>query len=268
MSQIDETKMEKLLDNTLRGKRTLLWLKIFLVFMIVIMLLGYSVWNMANGQMVQNPDAPMAMSMLLLVLGIAFVGFALSITIIIMAVHWFCWLFRSTQNMKKLQPDAMSPWAATILCLIPFVGQIVHYFVFKSLIKRTQAELDSRNGDCPTVPMNFLNIWIGLTIVSTIMGSIEEMKIVVGTGAVLGVAALVLYIKVFTAYIAQEECLFKLHEEQVLRQKVDQVLREREIEKAASQVQAATYESEKPSAEKSEGPVTYADDAPPPPPEK
>lgn len=236
--------MEKLLDNTLRGKRTLFWMKAFLVLMIAIMLLGLAIWNVANGQLAQNPEAPMAMGMLLLILGVAFVGFALSITTIIMAVHWICWLFRSAQNIKNLQPDAMSPWASTILCCIPFVGQIAHYFIFKGLIKRTQAELDSRNGICPAVPMNLLNIYFGLTIVSTVMGSIEQVKAVMGTGALLGVAALVLYIKILTAYIAQEECLFKLREEQVLRQKVDQVLREREIEKAASQVQEATFDVE------------------------
>lgn len=235
--------MEKLLDNTLRGKRTLLWLKVFLILMVAIMLLVYSIWNIANGQMVQNSEAPMAMSMLLLIVGIAFVGFALSIVTIIMAVHWICWLFRSAQNIKKLQPDALSPWASTLLCFVPFVGQIIHYFIFRNLIKRIQAELDSRNGVCPAVPMNFLNFYLGLIVVSTIMGFMEHFKMVMGTGAVLSIVALVFYIKVFAAYIAQEECLFKLHEEMILRQKVDQVLREREIEKAASQVQAATYET-------------------------
>lgn len=235
--------MEKLLDNETRGKRTILGLKIFFVVSLVLSVLVYIVWDMANGQMAQTPDAPMAMGVLLLVIGIVCAGFFAAISFINFAINWLLWLFRSTQNLKALQPDSISPWLAVILCCLPIVGQIAIYCILRSLAKRTQLELENRNVDFLPVPMKLLNLYLVLTVVSTALASFNQMGILMSAGAVLSFAVMVLLLKILTLLTALEQKLFKIHEEQILRQKVDQVLREREIEKAASQVQEATYET-------------------------
>lgn len=261
--------MEKLLDNSVRGARTLFWMKAFFVVSMVVIALGYSIFHFTQGPM-DSPEsqATTAMGMILTVLGLIAAFICMMVVIIALVVYWVKWLFRSTQNLHKLNPSSLEPWLATVLCCIPFVGQIIHYFVLRNLVKGVQTELDSRNVQYAPVSLTMMNLYLVFTVVAALLASFSGVSEIVFAGQVLGFVALALYIRVFAIYAEQEKLLFKAHEEEVLRQKVDQVLREREIEKAASQVQAATYESEKSSTEKSEGPVTYADDAPPPPPEK
>ena len=104
-------------------------------------------------------------------------------------------------------------------------------------------ELDSRHVENASVPLVFLNAWVILGILGNAFGAIDQTKMFLLFGAVASIASIVFFLKFLKEYVAQEGVLFKLCEEQILRQKVDQVLREREIEKAASQIQEATYET-------------------------
>ncbi len=235
--------MEKLLDNEARGKRTILGLKIFFVVSLALSVLVYAVWSMANGQMAKTPDAPMAMGVLLLVIGNVCAGFFAAVSFINFAINWLLWIFRSAQNLKTLQPDSISPWLAVVLCCLPFIGQIAIYCILRSLAKRTQSELENRNVEFLPLPMKLLNLYLVLTVVSTALASYGQMGILMSVGAVLSFVTIILLLKILTLLTAQEQKLFKDHEEQILRKKVDQVLREREIEKAASQIQEATYET-------------------------
>lgn len=261
--------MEKLLDNTSRGARTLFWMKAFFVLALLIAILGYAIWRYTNGGVLHPSDqAGMAMSMVLCVIGLVVSAIVMFVVILVLFVCWVSWLFRSTQNLQKLKPCSLPPWLITVLCCIPFVGQIFHYFVLRYLAKGVRNELDSRNVQYVPVSKTLMNFYLGFTVAATGLASLVATPEIKAIGDVFGFVGLAFYIRVFSAYIELEKILFKVRDEEILRQKVDQVLREREIEKAASQVQEATYESEKSSTEKSEGPVTYADDAPPPPPEK
>ncbi|WP_143152950.1 hypothetical protein [Fibrobacter sp. UWP2] len=53
-------------------------------------------------------------------------------------------------------------------------------------------------------------------------------------GAICGFASYIAYMKAFAIYIEGEHRLFEAYKDEEFRKKVDQVLREREIEKAAA----------------------------------
>lgn len=239
--------MEKLLDNTGRGKRAIFWMNIFFIVSLIITVLGFAIWNFVHNQ-VNDPNANLGMGMALVTLGLVAASILMFVVIIGLIISWVTWLFRSAQNLDKLSSKAMSPWAVTILSIIPFVGQIIHFFLFRSLIKGVQSELDSRNAQYTPVSMTLLNLYFGFTVAATLMAAFDGIKLLTGAGIILGYAGLAFYIKVLSTYVKQEQILFKACDDELLRQKVDQVLREREIAQAASQVQEATYENERSSS--------------------
>lgn len=234
--------MEKLLDNSIRGTRALFWMKVYFIVSLILTALGYTIWRIAHGQIATTPEESLATGMILVMLGLVAVSILMMIVVVVLGVSWITWLFRSTQNLQKLKPGTLSPWLATILSIIPFVGQVIHYFIFRNLIKGVQGELDSRSVHCEPVPMSCLNLYLGFSIVATVVTAFNGNVPIAGLGIVLGYAALVFYIRVLTVYTNQERELFKAIEDESLRQKVDQVLREREIEKAASQVHPASFQ--------------------------
>ena len=67
----------------------------------------------------------------------------------------------------------------------------------------------------------------GNTSGQSIKGLIENILTVVSIG---------LYIKCFTFYIARERELYNVHTETLFRKRVDEIIREREIERAADQL--------------------------------
>lgn len=233
--------MDKLLDNTVRGKRSLLWLKITFVLMIVISALGLSVYRVSHG--VVDAEAPLTMGLTLLLLGLVLAVFLLCISCCVSGIYLVLWLFRSQQNIRKLQPGSLSPWLAIIFSFLPAVGQFFHFFVFRRLILRTHAELDQNGVAYLPVPVKLLNGFFALSIAATLLSSMDDKNFILGLGVVLGIGAMVCYIKTLAAFILLEEKLFQIQEEKILRKKVDEVLREREMEKAGQEVQTATYVS-------------------------
>ena len=112
-------------------------------------------------------------------------------------------------------------------------------------------------------PIKFLNAWIiasllllvivivapsqlgFLTVVSTMLDVDWVLKIL---EKILVIVICVLYIKSFSAYIKQERELFLFHTETLFQKRVDEAIRERDIERAIAQLR----ESENKEAPKSE----------------
>lgn len=244
--------MEKLLDNSSRGKTSITWLKVTFFISLFAVILGYIALGFLPDP-VGEGDLPNVSGFLIaMVVAVVLAAIACSITGMVASIYWIFWLFRCAENTRKMQPDSMSPWFAVIISFI--FGQLGHYFVFRKLIARMKNELESRNIPYKPVFMRNLNLFLVLAIVGAILGALGSLKVVGFTGVVefsgviLGLVSVACYINVLMGFVAQEELLFKNQEDAIFRQKVDKALEDRENERrfveAASEVQEATYKSE------------------------
>ena len=87
-------------------------------------------------------------------------------------------------------------------------------------------------------PKNLLVAWILVSVACIVMmffslGNFFNTEIRGIIENILTVVSLGLYIKCFTLYIAQERELFHFHTETLFRKRVDEAIRERDIQRAA-----------------------------------
>lgn len=233
--------MEKLLDNSVRGKRALLWIKVFLVFSGLLLALCYGVYRLAGQGLVNGENADSA-SLWVLFLSL---GFVLSIflwlgIVFVSATFWLLWFFRAAENMRKLQPSSVSPWLASFLCCIPVVGAFVDYFVLKSLAKRLQLELVYRNVEFVPVTPKFLNAFLGMFVVGNAFLCVRDANVFPVFGMALCLGSVVCCVRFMEEFIRNENALFGALGETALKHRVDEILRDREFLAQASDMQKAT----------------------------
>jgi hypothetical protein len=222
-------------DNVSRGNRTVLWSKIVFVFSLVVAVLAMSCYNLMQSSVASEP-ADFLFSDLILLLGTVLVGMALMVSVSMQGLFWLLWMFRAEQNLRKITHTTFSPWAAVICCCLPYLGQLIHYFVLRDLIKHTENELTVREAKTEKVPMSFVKAYLVLTILSGVFSFAGESIVSLGGCMVFALASLACFIRVISTLVTEEQALYQLYQEEVLRAKVDQVLRERELEAAASKV--------------------------------
>jgi len=263
-------------DNTQRGKRTLFWLKLTFALFISVgvlllvflgLLLGSGFFD-TNGGDISDSDFWAGIGIAIICALLLFVILFASVAWCISVILWLSWLFRITQNLRKVTTTAVGPWVAVILSGLPYVGTVIHYFIFKNLVKQLEDYLASRQqtshnsvaeilGRAKPVPMNMVNGFLVASVLS-VLTSFVCNDIVSGVlTIVFGIAAYIFYLKSLSSIVIEEKILFDAYNEEQIQSKVDRILREREIEKAAAEVRAAMYETEK---------SYYDGEVPPPPP--
>lgn len=241
MSPVEEAILQ---DNTQRGARAFLWFKIVIVLCIVVGVLAFGILKVVGADFMSNESAPVAMGAVILMLAMGFASFLLCISFCVQWVCWMSWLYHAEKNLRTETSTKFSPWGAVICTALPYVGHLIDYFIIKDLIKHTDKVLGTvpDENENPKSKVNYLNGYLVMAILAGVVSVVKDSPFVTGSSFIFGIVAMVLFLKVFSEILSKEKALFKQYEEKVLRQKVDQVLREREIEKAASQIQEATYE--------------------------
>ncbi len=232
-------------DNKSRGDRALFWMIVNIVITFVVG--AVAIYFLQAISQVQSDNGSAGFGAGLGLLALCGLGIFWSIAAIFEGIFWYLWIFRITKNLRKVSNIAFGPWVALLLSCVPYFGHIVHYFVFKSLIRHTEKVLHEKDPEgslkLAPVEMKFVHAYFALMLMSGFTGMADGLSRIVLVGFACGIAAMVFYMKSFSQLIKEEQALFDLYQEEQLRLKVDQVLREREIEKAAAEIREASYET-------------------------
>lgn len=239
-------------DNSKRGLRTIFWLKASIVVTAVMGVLAFFVAKFNYEQFQGAADVtavPGFTNFIVLLLFSVLVALVWSIAASMGSVYWALWIFRSEENLRKFTRTGFSPWGAVFctlfLTFVPVVGAILDYLIFKDLLDSHEKVLSAKGVEFAPVPRRLLKTVLVMYLLCTIswfLPSLGGSVFILSTA--VGIACVVFVIKLVGGVMAYEKQLFEFDQEEVLRKKVDEVLREREIEKAAAAIQAATYDVE------------------------
>lgn len=248
-----------MIDNTKRGKRALFWLKVFFFLVLIIMVGLFYVSCGVNPTFMTGDNFPIMAVMMSGALLLLVAMFLLFFCFFLHKVFWLMWLYRAEENLREIGTTLFPSWASVILSLIPLIGLPLHYFIFKDVVARTEKILEARgvlprgrdvspeksenvgNPRNERVSAGFMNTFMVCAILSSVSLYLwKDTNIYIGS--FLGLIALACYIRAFSVFVHEEKILFDLHQEDVLNAKVDRILREREILKAASEVHRAKYD--------------------------
>lgn len=237
-------------DNSTRGERTVFWLKaVFVVTVLfalsLIPLYLNGIESLANtGDLSQVPEAG---EMMLSVLQSLFALLALAVVFCVLSIFWAMWLYRSEENLRRFAKTSFSPWGAVFCTLffsfIPIAGSILDYLIFRELLNGYERVLSAKGVEYVPSGRRALNAVLVLSLLSEILCFFSFTACDVA-GGIAGLATIVAAIRLVRDVMAYEKPLFAFDQDTVLRRKVDEVLREREIEKAAAEVREATYGSD------------------------
>lgn len=224
-------------DNTKRGDRALFWMKaIFVIFIL------YFFWSTPiNAIFPGANDNAVTVSVLVRIAFGAVVSLGMFFALIAFLVSFLSWLHRAVANLQVISVTDFSPMGAVILTCIPFVGFFLHFWIFNDMVVRQQDCMQERGILKDSFPKKFLIGWVltsagclALMLMGFSNPTAEEIRGL--SENILTVVGIGLYIKCFTFYIAHERELFNVHTETLFRKRVDEIIREREIERAADQL--------------------------------
>ena len=156
-------------------------------------------------------------------------------------VSFLSWLHRAIANLRVISVTDFSPMGAVLLTCIPLVGFVLHFWIFNDMVARQQDCMHERGILKDRFPKKFLIGWVlasvgCLALMFIGFSSPTGQEIRGLTENILTVVSVGLYIKCFMFYIAQERELYNVHTETLFRKRVDEIIREREIERAADQL--------------------------------
>lgn len=234
-------------SNESRGKRTLFWMRFAFVLSallpLILFLQGRNTSSMVNFSQ-DNPDLAAAtdfFAYVVILLFLLFAGFALFLSWCLYQLFWLMWIFRATKNLRKVTSTSFSPWLAVICSALPYVGLLIHYFVFKNLVKQTEAALESRRDSqskkiaeilskVQPVDINMVNGFAIMAVLAGTIGFIRDTSISGILTIIFFLISVICYMKSFASFIKEEQALFEIYQEEQLMAKVDQVLWERKLE--------------------------------------
>lgn len=236
-------------DNTKRGNRVLFWIKVIFILLAVFWLQFILVML---GMLFLSED------LLALIGGMVIVPILFSLicgAIFFLSIFAFCvsylsWLHRAISNLRLLTKMNFSPMGAVLLTCIPFIGYFLDYFIFSDMVKSQEKYMQQKGILKERFPKRMLNAWFIASLVLLVLVFVDPSQLgffaVVSTTfdidgshafqfleKTLIVAIPVLYIMSFSAYVKQERELFRIHTEELFNKHVDEVIREREIMRAA-----------------------------------
>ncbi len=216
-------------DNTKRGERTLFWLKVLFVLFIFLFF--------ANNTFGESMKSMRQESVGLAVAYIAYgfvCGFGLLISSVMFLVYYFSWLHRAIANLRILTKPDFSPIGAIVLTLIPIIGFVLHFWIFNDMVGCQEKCMEERGILKGRFPKKLLVAWFFTTLaVVVLMFKNSDMTVLNVIQNLFFVTSIGLYIKFLTFYIAQERELFQYHTETLFRKRVDEAIRERDIQRAA-----------------------------------
>lgn len=220
--------MEKILDNSVRGGRTIFWLKVMLGAFFVVCALMFALVRAGVAAVPGDMDSTLPMTILVLLLGTFAAGLALLVIFAIQGCYWVAWMYRSVTNLRTLGATKLHPLLAVILSVIPYVGMLIHSLVFREMVRKLDGKLTELGVEHPEVSMNKVGAFAGLYLMSIIAPLVNDGHVTTAIALVVGVASMVCYISALTVYVQQEKLLQTAGQEEIIRRKVDEVLRQRE----------------------------------------
>lgn len=216
-------------DNTKRGERTLFWLKVLFVLFIVLFFAN----NAFGESMKSMRQESVGLAVAYIVYGLV-CGFGFLISSVMFLVYYFSWLHRAIANLRILTKPDFSPIGAIILTLIPVIGFVLHFWIFNDMVVCQEKCMEERGILKGRFPKKLLVAWFFATLaVVVLMFKHSDMTALNVIQNLFFVTSIGLYIKFLTFYIAQERELFQYHTETLFRKRVDEAIRERDIQRAA-----------------------------------
>ena len=240
----------RLEDNSRRGARAMFFLKFLYIIIVVFLVLCNTVIQvtgyMASGA-VTDADTARHLYYLFLAALVPMIG-TMAVCFVVFwlfFVYWILWLYRAIKNLRCLTTTTFSPNVAVVCSvLLPYIGHIFDVFILRDIARRQQKLLDGRGIQYTPVTRRDLVIFFAFILVGIVVAFAEIADSWSGCFAACAamVGLMVSCLRVLRPCVEQGNMLYKLHEEDVLRAKVDEVLREREIEKAAREIQEAKFD--------------------------
>lgn len=222
--------MEKLLDNCVRGRRTVFWMEAFIVVVFLLYVLLFAMLQVSGGfPQEMNSDA-LPMAFFLILLGLFAVSIVITVVFVIFLCYWIAWMYRSVTNFRLLGMTKLHPLVAVIVSVLPYVGFLAHAFVFREMVLKLDRKLSNLNVSHPQVSMNQVGAFVLLNLIGIVMPLVSNGSMIVNLviSAVAGLASIVFYVLALTVYVKQEKLLFTAGQEEILRRKVDEVIRQRD----------------------------------------
>lgn len=239
-------------DNTKRANRVLFWIKVIFILLAVfwlqfVFLAFISFFLSANLLMLFG-------GMLLVPFIFSFISVAIFfIPIFAFCVSYLSWLHRAVTNLRLLTTTKFSPMGAVLLTCIPFFGYFLNYFILGDMVRSQERYMQQKGILKKRFPKKILNAWIIASLVLLVLVFVDPSQLgfltVVSTTfdidgqhafefleKTLVVIIPILYIMSFSAYANQEKELFRIHTEELFNKHVDDVIREREIMRAAERL--------------------------------
>ena len=216
-------------DNTKRGEQALFWMKVLFVLFILMFFVNNAFGESMKGM--QQQSIVLAIGSLVYSF---VVGFGFLISSVMFLVYYFSWLHRAIANLRVLAKPDFSPVGAIILTLIPIIGFVLHFWIFNDMAVCQEKCMEERGLLKERFPKKLLIAWFFATLVYVVlMFNHSEMMVKIVIQNLIFVASIGLYIKFLTFYTAQDRELFKYHTETLFNKRVEEAIRERDIERAA-----------------------------------
>ena len=231
-------------NNESRGKRALFWMRFtfaltFLSWLLLFLIAKNGSLPVQFTQEKPDVDVGAAMDFFNFIVAVFFAGFGVTLSWCLYQLFWLMWIFRATKNLRKVTSTSFSPWLAVICSAIPGLGYLIHYLVFKNLVRQTESVLTARRDSqskkiaeilskVQSVDGNMVNGFAIMAILAGAIGFIRNTSISGILTMIFFLISVICYMKSFTAFIKEEQALFEIYQEEQLLAKVDQVLQERE----------------------------------------
>ncbi len=162
------------------------------------------------------------------------------VVVFISRLFWLLWIFRAEANLRKVATTTFSPWIAVFFSFFP----IMDAFILRDIVQNTERQLDVKQPDSPTTPINLkpvyiafaflaVNICCAFLLYSTHLSTTFPISITTGTIIIAGI--IICLVRVIKPFLKKEQQLFQIHENEILntlKKKVDEVLHNRKIEEA------------------------------------
>ena len=225
-------------DNTKRGEQALFWMKVLFILFILLFFV-----NNAFGDSMKSMQQDSVVLAVVYIIYSFICGIGFLVSSVMFLVYYFSWLHRAIANLRVIAKPDFSPVGAIILTLIPIIGFVLHFWIFNDMAGCQEKCMEERGLLKERFPKKLLVAWFFATLVYVVlMFNHSEMMVKIVIQNLIFVTSIGLYIKFFTFYIAQERELFKYHTETLFQKRVDEAIRERDIERAAEMLRKSQNE--------------------------
>jgi len=224
-------------DNVLRGSRTLFWLKVNFVFVLLLtFLVVLFSWTFGFIDFM-NPEKFFAVDMLSLSMMLLFISgvFLFTFSFFIVFIYWIAWFYRASANVRTFAKTSFSPFIAVLCSLIPFFGIVFHYLILKELVRETELFLMDRRISLTFVKQKSIKAWFVLALLGSVSYFTHRFYVTEFLTTSLWLCSLAFYISFFSGFARYEKALFDFSQDEIIKAKVEAVLRTRDIEKQRNQ---------------------------------